>query len=153
EAYLGAGRPPRRLHAADDVLETLERLAPPRAADLDVVGVGVRRGGVGGGQADDEQAALGELGRLGERQREAELRLEAAAGEAALLVELAGVGDPLVDQDEAGAVVVEERAERVAGVGGVLVVGADALVGAAGLLEAAGAEAELPRQLAPERAD
>ena len=38
EAFLGAGRPPRRLDAPDDVAQPVERLAPALAADLDVGG-------------------------------------------------------------------------------------------------------------------
>ena len=88
---------------------------------------------------------LRELGRLGQRLGEGELGLEAAGRQVALIVELAGVGHPLVDQDQARPVLVEQLAQHVAGVGRLLVVGLDARVG---LLAA-----ELPGQLAPQRAD
>ena len=67
-------------------------------------------------------------------------------------MELAGVGDILVDEDQGGAVVCQQLAEGVAGVGGVLVVGAHALEGGARLARAAGGMAELPGKLAPQRA-
>ena len=67
-------------------------------------------------------------------------------------MELAGVGDPLVDEDEGGAVVGEQLAEGVAGIGGALVVGTDAVEGGARLVRAAGGMAQLPGKLAPEGA-
>ena len=80
-------------------------------ADLDIVGLGVGRPGrIRDRQADHEQAVIGELGRLRQRLGKAELGLEAAGGKVALVVQLAGVGDPLVDEDQAGAVFVEELA-------------------------------------------
>ena len=75
-----------------------------------------------GGEITSRQL-LGELGRLGQRLGEGELRLEGAGRQVALVVELAGVGDPLVDQDQARAVRVEQLAQRVAGAGRRLVVG------------------------------
>ena len=119
---------------------------PASAADLDVVGLGVGRAGrIRRRQADHEQAARGELGRLGQRLREGELRFEGAGRQVALVVQLPRVGHPLVDQDQTGAVVVEERPQRIAGIGGMGVV-----VGDAGerLLPP-----QLPGQLAPQRAD
>ena len=145
EALLGAGGPPRGLDAADDVAQPIERLAPALAAHLDVVGLGVGRArGVRGREADHEQAVLHQLRRLGQHLGEGELRLEAARRQVALVVELAGVGHPLVDQDQARPVLVEQLAEHVAGAGRLLVVGLDA---GERLLAA-----ELPGQLAPERA-
>ena len=67
------------------------------------------------------------------------------AGRSAVGVQLPGVGDPFVDQDQAGAVLVEQFLERVAGVRGVLVVLLDELV--------AFLAAKLPGDLAPEGAD
>ena len=66
-------------------------------------------------------------------------------------MELAGVGHPLVDQDEAGAVRVEQLTEPVARIRRPLVILSDELVGLPRLLGAAGRLAELPRQLAPQR--
>ena len=57
---------------------------------------------------------VGELGRFGQRLSKAELGLEAAGGKVALIVQLAGVGDPLVDEDQAGAILVEELTQRSA---------------------------------------
>ncbi len=116
EALLGAGRPPGRLDAADGVAQPVERRAATLAAHLDVVGDRVRGAGrVRRRQADDEQALLRELGRLGQRLGEGEVRLERAARQVALVVELARVGDPLVDQDQARAVVVDELAQASPG--------------------------------------
>jgi hypothetical protein len=58
-------------------------------------------------QTDNEQAILGQLGRFGEHLGEAELCLEAACGQVALVVELARVSYPLVDQDKAWPVFIE----------------------------------------------
>ena len=49
-----------------------------------------------GRQRDHEQAIAREFGRLGERLSERKLRLEAAGGQVALIVELARVGLKLV---------------------------------------------------------
>jgi hypothetical protein len=63
KTFLGAGRPPRGLHAADDVAQPVERRASALAAHFDVIGYGVwRAGGVRGREADHQQALLGELG-------------------------------------------------------------------------------------------
>ena len=63
------------------------------------------------------------LRRLGQRLGEGELGLEAAGRQVALVVELARVGDPLVDQDQARPVLVEQLAQHVAGARRLLVVG------------------------------
>ena len=56
-----------------------ERLAPALPANLLVACLRMgRAAGLGGGKADDEQTAFGELCRLGQRLREGEMRLEAA---------------------------------------------------------------------------
>ena len=124
EAFLGRRRPPRRLHPPDHVAQPVQRLAPADAADLHVVGLRVRRARrVRGGQRDHQQAVARELGRLGQRLGEGELRLEAAGRQVALVVELARVGHPLVDQDQARPVLLEQLAQHVAGVRGLLVVG------------------------------
>ena len=96
---------------------------------------------LGGSLADSERAwAKGELG------------LEGAGGQVAFVVQLAGVGDILVDQDQGWAVVCQQLTEGVAGIGGFLVVGAHAFVGSARLALAAGGMAELPGKLAPQSA-
>ena len=62
KAFLGARRPPRGFDAAHDVAQPVERLAPALTAYLHVIGLRVRRTrGVRGGQADHQQAVLGEL--------------------------------------------------------------------------------------------
>jgi len=60
-------------------------------------------------------------------------------------VKLSRVGYPLVDQNKAGRELVEQLLHLVAGVGGLLVVGADHLV--------TGLAAQLPGDLAPDRSD
>ena len=100
--------------------------------------------GIRGGKADHEQAVLRRLRRLGQHLGEGELRLEAARRQVALVVELARIGDPLVDQDQARPILVEQLAQHVAGAGRLLIVGLDARER---LLAA-----KLPGQLAPERA-
>jgi hypothetical protein len=91
--------------------------------------------------------------RLRERLREGELGLEAPARQVSLVVELASVGDPLVDEDEAGPVRVEELAERIARARRPLVVRADTLERLPRLAGPARRVAELPGELAPERPD
>ena len=84
-----------------------------------------RTGGVRGGERDEEQAAVGGAGRLGESLGEGELGIEGATGQVRGVVELAGVGDPLVDEDEARAEFVEELAKGVACISGRTVIGGD----------------------------
>ena len=144
EPFLGAGRPPRRFDAPDDVAQPVDRLAAALAAHFDVVGLRVRRtGGVGRRQADHQQAIAGRLHRFGQRLREGELRLEAPGRQVALIVQLARVGDPLVDQDQARPVLDEKLLQHVAGARRALVVGRDARVRRRA--------PQLPRQLAPQR--
>ena len=115
EPLFGAGRPPRRFDAPDDVAQAGERLAAALTAHLDVVGLRVRGiGSVRCREADDEQAVAGQLRGFGERLGEGELRLEAAGRQVALVVKLARVGDPLVDQDQARPVVDEELSQDIA---------------------------------------
>ena len=146
EAFLRTRRPPGRLDASDDVPQAIERLAPALPTDLDVIGPGVGRpGSIRGRQADHEQTAVGELRGFRQRLGKAELGLEATGGKVALVVQLAGVGHPLVDKDEAGAVFVEELAQCIARIRRLFVVGrnpGECLLAA-----------QLPRQLAPEGSD
>ena len=108
EALLGTGRPPGRFHPANDVAQPLKRLASALAADLHIVRLRMRGARcVRGRQTDHQHAVFGQLGRLGQHLREGELRLEAPRRQIALVVELARVGDPLVDQDQARRVLVE----------------------------------------------
>jgi hypothetical protein len=146
EAFFGTRWSPRRFDTPDDVAQAVQRLAAARAADFHVVGLSVwrRAGGIRSRQADHQQAVLRQLGRFGQHLREGELRLEAAGRQVALVVELARIGHPFVDQDQAGAVVVEQLAQHVAGAGRVLVVGLHA--GESFLA------AQLPGQFAPQRA-
>ncbi len=144
EALLGAGWPPRGLDAADDVAETVERLPTALPPDFHVIGLRVRRGGgVRRREADHEQAVVDRLRRFGEHLGEGELRLEATRRQVALVMELARVGDPLVDQDQAWPVLGQELAQRVAGTGCTLVIRGDAGV--------PGGTPQLPGQLTPQR--
>ena len=95
EAFLRAGRPPGRFDPPDDVPKPVERLPAARAADLDVVGLGVKRAGrIRRRQADHEQAVRGEPRRFGQRLREGELRLEGAGRRVALVVQTAARRPP-----------------------------------------------------------
>ena len=109
----------------NDIPQAIERLAPALPTDLDIIGPGVGRPGrVRGRQADHEQAVVGELGGFRQRLGKAELGLEAAGGKVALVVQLAGVGHPFVDEDEAGGtVLVEKLAQCIARIRRLLVVG------------------------------
>ena len=71
------------------------------------------------------------------------MRFEISGGKIALFVQLAGVSDPFVNQNQAGRIHVEQFPQRVAGIRGAFVIEPDALVGVA--------SAKLPRQFAPER--
>ena len=79
-----------------------------------------------------------------QRLREGEMRLETARRQIGLFVELAGIGDPFVDQDQARPVLVHQLAQDVAGAGRLFVVGRDALEGPLA--------AKLPGEFAPQRA-
>ena len=146
EALFGARWPERRLDPSGDVPKSVQRLPALLAADLNVVNLGVRRcPAVGRREADDDQTVVDCLGGLGEGLGKSELCVEVAGGQVAFVVELACVAHPLVDQDQARAVLGEDLAERVAGVRRVPIVGLDPGVGVPA--------SELPRQLAPQRVD
>ena len=103
EAFLGTGRTPGRFDTPDDVPQPIECLPPALPTDLDVIRLGVGGPGrVRGRQADHEQAVVGEFGRFREHLGETELGLEASGGQVALVMQLAGVGNPLIDEDQAG---------------------------------------------------
>ena len=147
EAFLGACRPPRGFDPGDDIAQPFQRLAPAQAAHFGIVRLGVRRtlaGRVGRRQGHYQQTVFRGLHGFRERLGECELGLEAAGWQIALVVQLARVGDPFIDQNEARAVGLQQFAQRVARIGGVLVVGADAL-------ECRFA-AQLVSQFAPQRA-
>ena len=56
-----------------------------------------------------------------------EMRLEVTTGQIlCVMVQLPGIGDPLVDQDQAGAILVEKFAQHVSGTGGLFIVGGNA---------------------------
>ena len=147
KALVGTGGPPGRFHAADGVFQPRQGFAAPLTADFDVrhapFGFLVRA--FGSWNTHDQQRVLGRLCRFTQRLGEGEVRLERSGGQIRRGVQLAGIGDPFVDQDQAGAILVEEFLQRIAGVGGVLVVLFDELV--------AFLAAELPGDFAPEGAD
>jgi hypothetical protein len=123
EAFLGARRPPRCLHATDGIMYSAECFPPTLTANLLVACLRMgRAAGVGGRQADNEQTAFGEFCRLGQRLRESEMRLEAARRQVGTIVELSRIRHPFVDQDQTRAVVFHQRAQHVARAGGLLVV-------------------------------
>src|SRR5262249_25532661 len=151
--FLGARRPPGRLNASYGVLNSAKRLTPALSANLLIACLRMgRAAGVGCRQADHKQTAFGELRRFSQRLSESEMRLEAAGGRVGAAVELAGVRPPLVDQNETGAVIVHQPAQHVAGARGLLVIRTDALKRLLGFLGSAYRMAELPGQLAPQRA-
>jgi hypothetical protein len=84
---------------------------------------------VRGWKTDHQEAALGQLGGLREDLGEAEVGLEAAGRQVALIMELTSVGHPLIDQDQARAILVEKLAQDVSGTGRVAVIGLDAAEG------------------------
>ena len=98
-----------------------------------------------GWQADHQQAVPGQLGRFAQGMGKGELGFEAACRQVTLVMECARIGHPLVNQDQAGAVFVEQLAQRIARVGGLFIVGLYAVVGFL--------TAQLPGQLTPQSAD
>ena len=108
EAFLGTGRTPGRFDTPDDVPQPTECLRPrcpptSTSSRLGVWGPGCVRGR----QADHEQAVVGEFGRFREHLGKTELGLE-TGGQVALVMQLAGVGHPLIDEDQAGTIFIEE---------------------------------------------
>src|SRR5213080_958135 len=100
KSFLRACRRPRRLQPPDHVAQARQRRAPTLAANLDVVSHRVRRAGrVRGGEANDDQALLRGLRSFSKRLREGKMSLEAAPGQVALIVQLAGVRDPLINEN------------------------------------------------------
>jgi hypothetical protein len=67
---------------------------------------------------------LHRLRRFGQSLGKGELRLERASGQVTLVVELACIRYPLIDQDQAGAVGVKQLPQHVTGARGFLVIGA-----------------------------
>ena len=68
---------------------------------------------------------LRQLRRFGQRLSEGEVCLETACGQIALVMKLARIGNPFIDQDQARSILVEQFAQNVAGAGGLFVVGLD----------------------------
>ena len=83
--------------------------------------------------------------RFGQGLGKAEVGFKTAGWQVGVVVQLAGVGDPFVDQNEARPIFVHQFAEGVARVGGALVV-------LSNLVECRPAT-ELPSQFAPQRPD
>ena len=145
KTFFGAGRAPYRRHAAYGAAQSVQRRSAPHPAHLDVVRLGVgRTSRVRRREGYDKQATVREFGGFRKRLRKRELGFEIAAGQVVLVVELARIRDPFVDQHDAWAVCVEQFAEPIPGIGGVFVVGPDAFVGFLA--------AQLPGQFAPQRA-
>ena len=115
EGLVGRRRLPLGGLAGHDVLELLQRGAPLGAAHLHV-----------GGGDGDEHHHVGDGGSgLGEGLGERELGVEVSSGEAlaagavvlAAVAQLAGVGDPLVDEHHRGAEALKQRRQGGAGTG------------------------------------
>ena len=146
ETFLCAGRPPGRIYPTNHVAQSVQGFSPAVAAHLDIIGLGVRRRScIGCRKADHQQAVFGQLRRLGQNLGERELSLKSASGQDHIVVQLASISDPLVDQHQTGSVIVEELAQGIAGTGCFFVIGPD-------LLKSLFA-AELPCQFSPESID
>ena len=135
EPLLRARRQPRRLHPPEGVLQTLQRLLPAFAPDLDL-----RRR-----EARHHHRLRRGAGRLGERLHEGQVRVEGPGGEAVVPVQLAEERHPLVHQHDAGRVAGEQRRQHPR-------TGAHPAPVRTGDHPVALGPPELPRQLAPERA-
>ena len=95
--------PPGRLHSGEGLLEPGDRLLSPFPADLDP----------GRRQRRHEQGSGAGLDRLRQRLDEGQVGVERARRQTVGLVDLAEIGDPLVDEDEAGRVFPEDAFEDV----------------------------------------
>jgi hypothetical protein len=147
EALLGTGRSPGGFYPADHVAQAPQRLSAAGAADLrfrscaTVASVSP----FGDWQGQHQHDAGGGSGGFGEGLGEAEVGVEVAGWEPLGVEQLAGVRDPLVNQDQAGAVPAEQPVEVVARVG-------CGPVGVSDYLIAVPA-AQSPGELAPQGAD
>ena len=143
--------------AADDVVQAVQGVSATLSTDLQITGfrglallivlVGLHGPALTGRHRHQHQGAGHILRGQGQGLGERELGLEQPTGHGSLGVgcvgELAGVGDPLVDQNDGRAELREQLAHQVAGVGaGAVGVGDDRVP-----LRTA----ELPGQLAPQR--
>jgi len=145
EALFGGGGPPRGFQPSHHVPQPVQRLPAPDAAHLDIVRLRMGRARrVRGGQGNHKQAVTREFGRFRKDLGKAELGLEPARRQVALVVQLPRVGDPLVYEDQARAVFGKQGAEHIPGTGRLLIIGFHLCEG---LLAA-----QLPRQFAPQRA-
>src|SRR5439155_1918706 len=107
-----------------------ERFLAPLASHFHVVCLSVRGGGrVRRGQADDQEALLRKLRAFRKSLSKRELGLEASGWKVCGIVELAGIGDPLVDENQARPVLVKQLSEHVAGASSLLFVGLEPLEG------------------------
>src|SRR5688572_26061079 len=85
--------------------------------------MGVRRAlCVRGWQRDHEQAVACVLCRFSQSLGEGELGLESTGRQVTLIVKLPRVGHPLIDQNQGRTVLLEQLAQRIAWIGGPLVV-------------------------------
>src|SRR5258708_10281936 len=103
ETLLGASRSPCGLETTERVAQAHDGLATALATNLNV----------GGRDAGYQERLRGRLGSFSERLGEAEVGVEGASREAGDAIELAHVGHPLVDQDQAGGSSGEELAQHV----------------------------------------
>ena len=149
-----ACRSPRGLHASNHVPKPVQCFAPTLTANLHIIRQCMWRSRrIRCRQADHQHAVIHILRRLGERLGKGKLRLEVPRWQVALVVELAGIRHPLVDQDQAWSVLFEQFAQRIAGIRGLLVVCGNARIGLLGLLQPTLSIAQLPGHFAPQRAN
>ena len=74
---------------------------------------------------------------------------EAPGRQVRFFVKLAGVGHPLVNQYQAGTIVVQQFPQGIPGIGGLLVIGPYSFIGFAGFAGSARRIPQLPGQLPP----
>ena len=74
---------------------------------------------------------------------------EAPGRQVRLFVKLAGVGHPLIDQYQAGTIIVQQFPQDIPGIGGPLVIGPYSLIGFAGFAGSARRIPQLPSQFPP----
>ena len=103
ETLLGAGGSPHGLQTAERIAQAYNGLLSPLATDLNV----------GGRDTGYQECLWGSLGSFSERLGKAEVGVEGACREAGDAIELAHVGHPFIDQNQAGGGSGEDLAQHV----------------------------------------
>ena len=105
EALFRCGWPPRGLHALHYVLKADQCCLSPITANFIL----------GCWNAHDQQSVINQLHRFAKCLSKCEMRIEVASRQITLVVELPGIGNPFIDEDQAGTELLEQDAQFIAG--------------------------------------